>query len=119
MMTQKSRKNIAMAKQTRYTAKNPTTLSHPSFIKFWPIKSVQRAGISSSFDRMPGTNMNTATTDPNSSIRAYPILAAVEFLHDGHAAQHKLQAALPQQQAAGTARVPIRQPIINVKLCLL
>lgn len=26
--------------------------------------------------------------------------AAVEFLHDGQAAQHKLHAALPQQQAS-------------------
>lgn len=44
--------------------------------------------------------MNTATMDPTNSRRAYPILEAVEFLHDGQAAQHKLQAALPKQQAA-------------------
>jgi len=40
------------------------------------------------------------TTVVNNSIKAYIIRVDVEFLHDGQAAQHKLQAALPQQQAS-------------------
>lgn len=36
---------------------------------------------------------------PTNSIKAYIIREDVEFLHDGHAEQHKEQAVLPQQQA--------------------
>lgn len=43
---------------------------------------------------------------PNKSMKTYPILAAVEFLHDGHALQHKLQAAEPQQHATCIAKQP-------------
>ena len=43
--------------------------------------------------------MTQATIIVRRSMRAYIILADVEFLQDGHDAQHKLQAADPQQQA--------------------
>lgn len=36
---------------------------------------------------------------PSSSMTAYIIRVDVELRHDGQAEQHKLQAALPQQQA--------------------
>jgi len=36
---------------------------------------------------------------------------ALELLHDGHALQHKLQAALPKQHAADDAREPTMHPI--------
>lgn len=39
------------------------------------------------------------TTVPRRSITAYINLEDVEFVHDGHAAQHMEQAALPQQAA--------------------
>ena len=39
------------------------------------------------------------TINVSKSINAYMILADVEFLHDGHAAQHIEQAADPQQHA--------------------
>lgn len=41
-----------------------------------------------------------ATIVPTNSIRAYMILEDVEFLHEGHAEQHREHAALPQQQAS-------------------
>jgi len=37
----------------------------------------------------------------------------VEFLPEGHAAQHKLHAALPQQHAAVPAKEPTIQPILR------
>lgn len=40
-----------------------------------------------------------ATMVPSSIIIAYIRRDDVEFLHDGHAAQQRLQAAEPQQQA--------------------
>ena len=43
--------------------------------------------------------MTAATTVPMSSNRAYPMRLAVEFLHDGQQAQHRLHAADPKQQA--------------------
>jgi len=43
--------------------------------------------------------MMQATIVLINSSKAYMILDDVEFLHDGHALQHKEQAALPQQQA--------------------
>ena len=39
------------------------------------------------------------TINVSKSINAYMILADVEFLQDGHAAQHMEQAADPQQHA--------------------
>jgi len=45
---------------------------------------------------------------------AYIILAEVEFLHDGHAAQHNEQAAEPQQHARlPSERIP---PMINFEI---
>lgn len=56
--------------------------------------------------------MMQATIVPNSRRAAYAIRDAVEFLQFGHAAQHKLQAALPKQQATVPARDPMMQPIL-------
>lgn len=47
----------------------------------------------------PGANVMQAAIVPMSNINAYMILVDVEFLHDGHALQHKEHAALPQQHA--------------------
>ena len=41
-----------------------------------------------------------ATIVPINNITAYINRDDVEFLHEGHAEQHKEQAALPQQQAS-------------------
>nr|CAI5866004.1 unnamed protein product [Callosobruchus analis] len=48
----------------------------------------------------PGDNVMQAAIVPTNNINAYMILVEVEFLHDGHAEQHKEQAALPQQHAS-------------------
>ena len=52
-----------------------------------------------SADCKPGASIIQATNVPASRTRAYAIRVAVEFLHDGHAEQHRLHAALPKQQA--------------------
>lgn len=44
--------------------------------------------------------MMQAVIVTSSNITAYIIRVDVEFLHVGQAEQHKLQAALPQQQAS-------------------
>lgn len=41
-----------------------------------------------------------ATTVPSSIMMAYMMREEVEFLHDGQAEQHRLQAADPQQHAS-------------------
>lgn len=48
----------------------------------------------------PGDNIIHEATAPKSNMRAYIMRDDVEFLHDGHAAQHKEHAVLPQQQAS-------------------
>lgn len=48
----------------------------------------------------PGDRVMHAAIVPTNNIRAYIILEDVEFLHDGHAEQHKEQAVLPKQQAS-------------------
>lgn len=47
----------------------------------------------------PGDKVIQATTVPTNNIIAYISREDVEFLHDGHAEQHREHAALPQQQA--------------------
>lgn len=48
----------------------------------------------------PGDNVIAAAMVDKSSIKAYIIRLEVEFLHDGHAEQHREHAALPQQHAS-------------------
>lgn len=47
-----------------------------------------------------GDNIIHETTVPTSNMMAYMILVEVEFRHEGHAAQHNEQAALPQHHAS-------------------
>ena len=47
----------------------------------------------------PGASRMQESTVTASSISAYIMRELVEFAHDGHAEQHRLQAAEPQQQA--------------------
>lgn len=55
-----------------------------------------------------------ATMEVNNSIKAYMIRLDVEFLQVGHAEQHKLQAALPQQQAKEPAlQIPKIAPMTS------
>lgn len=46
---------------------------------------------------------------PKRRNKAYTTLVEVELLHDGQALQHKLQAALPQQQAKFAAQAAAEQ----------
>lgn len=48
----------------------------------------------------PGASIIQATIVPINNIIAYIIRVEVEFRHDGHAAQHNEQAALPQHHAS-------------------
>ena len=47
-----------------------------------------------------GDSVMLATMTPTSRKRAYTMRVDVEFLHEGHAAQHRLHAALPKQHAS-------------------
>jgi len=54
--------------------------------------------------------MHAIMVPPNNSA-AYAMRDALEFLHDGHAEQHRLHAALPKQHATEDANDPIIQPM--------
>ena len=94
-MTPMRKKNAAMAKHTLYTARYPTSLSHVSC----PILP-HKWGTELSFIRIPGDNMQHDAMNPINNMNVYPIREAVEFLQEGHALQHRLQAAEPQQHAS-------------------
>lgn len=48
----------------------------------------------------PGANVMADTMAPNSNMMAYMRRVDVEFLHDGHAEQHREHAVPVQQQAS-------------------
>jgi len=93
-MTAIKRKNAAIAKQTRYTARYPTRLLQ------WSGTCSQNRGIFSSWSVMPGASMTADKTVPRKRKMVYTILVAVEFLHEGQRAQQQKHADDPQQQAA-------------------
>ena len=65
-----------------------------------PLPEEQNVGIFFSISSKVGDSMTAATIVPNNSIKAYTMRVEVEFLHEGHALQHKLHAALPKQHAS-------------------
>lgn len=98
MITAITRKKQAIAKQTLYTARYPTTLSQP--LSEYLSAILQKCGILSNLSRIPGDNITADMTVPRRRRTVYTILEAVEFLHEGHRAQQHMQADEPQQQAA-------------------
>jgi len=98
MMRQKKKKNAAMAKQMRYTAKYPTTWSQMSH------SFSQKCGILSSSFLIPGIKTIQEVIRPKRRNNEYTILVEVEFLQVGQALQHKPHAAAPQQQAKFAAQ---------------
>lgn len=94
IMTAIKRKNAAIAKQTRYTAKYPTRLLQLSGT--WS----QKLGIFSNRSAIPGASMTADKTVPRKRKTVQTILVAVEFLQEGHRAQQQKQVDEPQQQAA-------------------
>ena len=61
----------------------------------------------------PGINIIAETKAPSIKKKAYARRVEVEFFILGHALQHKLHAAEPQQHVTLDNKLPMAQPIIS------